>query len=134
MKFSEVERPVHAQNPKQAEPSARTSEPNWVREARAYIGVREIPGKQHNPTILGWAKGLGVKALGIAVNDDETPWCGLFVAHCLKSCGLPTAPIAVRAKAWANYGSALNSPRYGAIAVFGRQGGGHVGLDRKSVV
>ena len=105
-------------------------EPSWLVEARRHVGVREIPGTKHNPTILGWAKRLGRK-LGIAVADDETPWCGTFVAQCMDAVGLPVAPIAVRAKAWAAYGDSLplkSTPPLGAIAVFDRQGGGHVGF------
>ena len=51
----------------------------WIAEARKYIGLAEVPGKNHNPMILNWLHGL--KAWW---KDDETPWCGVFVAHCLR--------------------------------------------------
>ena len=104
------------------------TEPVWYREARKWLGTKEIVGGKHSPTIMGWIKGLGSKTLGIIVNDDETPWCGTFVAHCMKTVGLPTAPIAVRAKSWLTYGRQLNGPRLGCILVFTRTGGGHVGF------
>jgi len=50
-----------------------------VAEARKYIGLAEVPGKNHNPMILNWLHEL--KAWW---KDDETPWCGVFVAHCLR--------------------------------------------------
>lgn len=102
-------------------------DPAWYTEARKWVGLKEYPGSKHNPTIIGWAKRLGNK-LGIVVKDDETPWCGTFVAHCIDTAGLKTAPIAVRAKAWATWGRQLDAPRLGAVLVFTRDGGGHVGF------
>lgn len=102
--------------------------PAWYQEASKWIGTKEIPGAKHSPTIMGWIKNLGSKALGITVTDDETPWCGTFVAYCMKTVGLPTAPVAVRASSWATYGRQLVSPRLGCILVFTRTGGGHVGF------
>lgn len=104
------------------------TEPVWYREAKKWIGLKEYPGAKHNPTILGWAKRLGAKVLGINVTDDETPWCGLFVAHCMDTAGIQSPPIAVRASAWGNWGRLLNGPRLGCVLVFTRQGGGHVGF------
>ncbi|MGW8190171.1 TIGR02594 family protein [Sphingomonas hankookensis] len=105
-----------------------TAEPAWLKAARAKLGTREAPGAANNPTIMGWAKRLGTKALGIAYNADSVPWCGVFVAACMQEAGLPTAPIAVRASAWAGYGISLPRHRLapGAILVFQRPGGGHV--------
>lgn len=104
------------------------AEPTWYTEAKRHVGLREIPGPKHNATILGWAKRMGAKVLGINVVDDETPWCGTFVAHCITSVGLRPAPIAVRAKSWLSWGRELNAPRLGCILVFDREGGGHVGF------
>ncbi|WP_242115532.1 TIGR02594 family protein [Sphingomonas lacusdianchii] len=107
-----------------------TADPAWLKAARAKLGTREAPGPANNPTIMGWAKRLGTKALGIAYNADSVPWCGVFVAACMQEAGLPTAPIAVRASAWANYGQPLAFHGFapGAILVFQRPGGGHVGF------
>lgn len=100
----------------------------WMTYARSLIGVREIAGARHNQTIMGWIKALGAKALGITVTDDETPWCGTFVAHVMQKHKLPLPPIAVRASQWGNWGRKLIGPRYGCILVFTRNGGGHVGF------
>lgn len=97
--------------------------PAWMVEADSNIGVREIPGPTHNPKILGWLARL--KAWW---REDETPWCGTFVAHCILTAGIEPPKEWYRAKAWATWGSRLSPPRYGAILVFDRAGGGHVGF------
>ena len=102
--------------------------PPWMDAARAKIGIRETPGPANNPTIMGWGKRLGARVLGISYADDSaTPWCGLFVAEVMAEAGIPAPPIAVRAKAWATWGEATD-PCEGAVLVFQRPGGGHVGL------
>lgn len=105
-------------------------EPAWLLAARAKLGTREAPGAANNPTIMGWAKRLGTKVLGIAYNADSVPWCGVFVAACLAEDNIPAAPIAVRAKAWATWGLNIRPERIapGAVLVFERPGGGHVGF------
>jgi uncharacterized protein (TIGR02594 family) len=98
------------------------SEPPWLKEARKHMGKAEVPGKKHSPFVLGlW------KALGRPYTDDEVPWCGGFVAYCLRQTmpmiALPKIP--ERALAWNEWGHKC-MPAVGAIAVFGRSGGGHV--------
>jgi uncharacterized protein (TIGR02594 family) len=104
------------------------ADPRWLAYARTLIGVREIPGAKHSSVIMGWIKKLGAKALGIAVRDDETPWCGTFCAHVMQEVGILPPPIAVRASAWGLWGRQLIGPRLGCVLVFVRQGGGHVGF------
>ena len=101
---------------------------DWMTYARSLIGVREIPGARHSETILGWARNLGAKVLGITVKDDETPWCGLFAAHVMDHVGIVPPPIAVRASSWGLWGRKLINPRPGCILTFTREGGGHVGF------
>lgn len=103
-------------------------EADWMTYARTLIGVREIPGSKHSATILGWAKTLGAKVLGINVTDDETPWCGLYVAHVMAKAGIKAPPVAVRASAWSDWGRGLMNPRPGCVLTFKREGGGHVGF------
>lgn len=109
---------------------ATASEPAWLSHARTLIGNREAAGAANNPTIMGWAKKIGTKVLGMVYNADSVPWCGLFVATCLAEDGVAAAPIAVRAKAWATWGSNLAAAKLapGAVLVFERVGGGHVGF------
>lgn len=116
------------------------AEPVWMREARRYLGLREIVGRGSNPTIMSWAKRLGGWVASF-YNDDDIPWCGLalaaWVAITLPEEPLPSNPLG--ALNWRTFGIALSTPALGAILVFSRSGGGHVGLyvgeeDRKSVV
>ena len=102
----------------------------WLRAARGRLGTREAAGTANNATILGWAKRLGTRVLGMIYNADSVPWCGVFVASCLAEDGIAAAPIAVRAMSWADWGLALRPERLapGAVLVFERPGGGHVGF------
>ncbi len=100
---------------------------SWMPLARAKIGVREVPGPGNSPVIMRWAKGLGSKVLGMVYGADSVPWCGLFVAEVMTEAGFKPPPISVRAKAWATWGTAT-SAKEGAVLVFEREGGGHVGF------
>jgi uncharacterized protein (TIGR02594 family) len=106
-------------------PAERPGEPAWLAIARTLIGQREIPGPKHNSWIAkGWAR-LGAGWF----SNDETPWCGFFVAHCIDAVGLPFPGkgLFARAKAWLDWGKP-SKPVLGAVVVFGRAGGGHVGF------
>lgn len=103
----------------------------WIAWAQLQIGTREIVGAKHSPIIMGWVRELGAKALGMQVNDDETPWCGIFAGMVMKKAGLSMPAILVRASQWGragNWGRELIAPRPGCIMVFTRNGGGHVGF------
>lgn len=102
------------------------SEPNWVGVARKYIGTKEIAGPKHNPVILGFAKKIG-GWIASFYTKDEIPWCGLFVGNCMVECGYPVKQDALSAQSWAKYGTHVE-PCLGAIMVFTRSGGGHVGF------
>jgi len=100
----------------------------WFAEAERLMGLREVRGPAHAPAILSWAR-----RLKLAYGADETPWCGLFVAHCVAATlaeePLPANPLAARA--WTRFGRTA-TPRPGAVLVFwrGRRDGwqGHVGF------
>lgn len=105
-------------------------EPEWLQEARKYVGQKEVPGKGSNAWIAGlWGKikmGWLFKQLG---NDDSTaPWCGAFVGAVLLDCGIPAAENGQRARAWLDWGIPLSVPAVGAVVVYERKGGGHVGF------
>lgn len=96
----------------------------WIVEGKKYIGLKEIPGSKHNTTIQKWL--VNLKAWWM---DDETPWCGVFVGHCIKSAGFKIPKYYMRAKAWSeSWGQGLTNPTEGCIVVFDRKGGGHVGF------
>jgi uncharacterized protein (TIGR02594 family) len=101
------------------------TEPRWMQTARKYEGLREVPGPRHNTTILGWLERL--KAWW---RDDETPWCGVYVAHCMREAGFPLPKLWMRASEWATWGANLRASHVapGAVLVFTRKGGGHVGF------
>lgn len=98
----------------------------WMDVANSLKGTKEAPGSVDNPVIIGWAKGLG-GWIGQYYTKDEIPWCGLFVAHCINKVGLPFSQKSLSAREWLNWGVECK-PQYGAVMVFGRDGGGHVGF------
>ena len=100
-----------------------TAEPTWLPIARKYLGTTEIPGKTTHPTIRRWL--IDLKAWW---QDDETPWCGTFVAAVMREAGYPLPKHWYRARDWATWGADLMLPRPGCVVVFERQGGGHVGF------
>lgn len=97
-------------------------EPCWLIEARRHLGVREIPGTNDAPFLRRWQAQLGAPWLG------PSPWCGTFVAYCLRECSVSTPKAWYRAKAYLDWGLVLDTPRVGCIVVYERQGGGHVGF------
>ena len=98
------------------------SRPVWLDIARMDIGVRETLGPNDSPWIRAmWAKLSGMWLLG-------QPWCGGAVAHWFNQCGIASPKAYYRAKAWADWGTALSAPVVGCVVVFTRQGGGHVGF------
>lgn len=99
------------------------SEPAWLIEARKYIGVREIKGVTHNSLIVGWWK--AIKRGGI--KDDETPYCAAYCGAMLEAVGLRSTRFE-SAASYLDWGQPLTKPVVGAIAVFTRPGGNHVGF------
>jgi uncharacterized protein (TIGR02594 family) len=99
------------------------NEPLWLTEARKLIGVREIPGVNHHPAIVQMWR--SIRRSGI--KDDETPWCAAFVGHCLERAGIVSSRFE-SARSYSTWGQPLQAPVVGCIAVFTRQGGGHVGF------
>lgn len=101
--------------------AAPSADPPWIVNARSKIGRKEIVGPSHNSWIAkGWAR------LGAGwYNDDETPWCGFFVADCLNDVGLAYPKNFPAAASFKDYGTACPA-QLGAIGVKARKGGNHV--------
>lgn len=101
----------------------------WLDVARALIGVHEGVGPAVNPEIIDWARQEGGWVERF-YQDDEIPWCGLFVGHCLHKAGLAGPKNPLSALAWADWGQPLDPSALslGAVLVFKRAGGGHVGF------
>lgn len=98
-------------------------DPHWLRNAKRHLGLTEIPGKEHAPKIVRWLRDL--KAWWF---DDETPWCGTYVAAVMRESRLSFPKHWYRAKAWLGWGVKLDRPAFGCVVVFERAGGGHVGF------
>lgn len=98
-----------------------SNSPSWLRTAWMYIGVKEWAGPRHNNVILKW-----LDQLGAWWRDDETPWCGVFVAIVFKNHRIAIPKLYMRAKAWLDWGCSVQVPFLGCIAIIERKGGGHV--------
>ncbi len=97
-----------------AAPEDDGSEPWEV--AMNYIGTREIPGKEHNPKILGW-----LKAIGAAVYNDETAWCSTFVNYCAMVTGRERTG-KLNARSWLEVGEPvpLDKAKKGDVVILWR--------------
>lgn len=98
-------------------------DPAWLVIARKHLGLTEIPGKATHPTIRRWL--IDLKAWW---TDDETPWCGTFVAAVMREAGHALPKHWYRARAWLEWGAPLPRPILGAVVVYARGGAGHVGF------
>lgn len=97
----------------------------WMNTAYSRLGVKETPGPRNNATIMQWAEVTGLRKVYTA---DSIPWCGLFVAFIMAQNGLEPVKDPLWAQNWNKYGTKLSEPAFGAIMVFVRDGGGHVGF------
>lgn len=97
--------------------------PRMLIEALKLFGTLERQGSANNQTILAWAAEIGAAGY----NADSIPWCGLFIGVVAKRSGkaLPVNPL--WARNWSRWGE-MCAPELGAVLVFVRDGGGHVGL------
>lgn len=91
------------------------NEPRWLTIARSYEGVSEIPGPRSSPVIMTWAH-----RLRSWYNDDDVPWCGLFMAAVMDEAGLGYPREYLRARAWLEFGFATPLPLVGSVVVFER--------------
>jgi len=99
--------------------------PRHLMKAIELFGTEEIVGPKHNPVILAWAKETGLDKIYVS---DETPWCGLFVATCLKRAGREIVATPLWALSWNKWGVEVKQPMLGDVLTFTRTGGGHVGF------
>lgn len=102
---------------------APNTDPRWVTTARTYLGAAEIPGPETAPFIRGM-----LLKLGAWWRDDATPWCGTFVAACLRESGIEIPKHWYRARAYLDWGVPLAAPCMGCIVVYARGASGHVGF------
>lgn len=104
----------------------------WIDRARQYLGLQEDTRRlHHNEQLLDMLESMG-SFNGEARawwDDDETPWCGLFVGYALGLSQRYVVKEWYRASAWGDsLMTSLPRPAYGCIVTFTRNGGGHVGF------
>lgn len=97
-------------------------EPQWLSIARRDIGNSETLGPNDSPFIRSMLERLSALWL------RGQPWCGGAVANWISQCGLGLPKNWFRAKAWLEWGVILSGPCVGAVVVFERERGGHVGF------
>lgn len=84
--------------------------------AQANIGVREIPGKNHNPLIVRW-----LRSLASWISDDETAWCAAFVNEMAREAGYESTG-KLNARSFLNIGRVIpeDEAQRGDVAVLWR--------------
>lgn len=103
------------------------SEPLLLRIAGLCLGITEVPGRGSNPVIMRWAKDIGAPAFV----DDAVAWCAVTMNRWVMACLYPLSGAGydlLRAKSFETWGQALAAPALGAVLVFSRPEGAHVGL------
>src|SRR6185369_2193958 len=65
----------------------------WLATMRELAGVKEYPGGETNPTILGWARFIAgaypeMADYAALYRSDDISWCGLTTAYCLAKNGI----------------------------------------------
>lgn len=103
------------------------SEVKWLQIARSDLGIEEIAGPKANPRIMQYYRAAGANW----AKDDAVPWCGAAMAAWVSSAGYPVPAEAARARAWLDWGTPLEQPRKGAVAILKRgsdPNAGHVCL------
>lgn len=101
--------------------------PRLLVEFLKLYGTAEQPGAGSNPSILSWAKAVG---LAHVYKSDATAWCGLAMAYAALQAGWDAAPRgnALWARNWMFWGTPAPVAALGDVLVFSRGKGGHVGV------
>lgn len=98
----------------------------WMEIAWSQVGVSETPGPRATSEIVGFFRDAGHPE----VVSDETAWCAAFACACLERDGI-ASPRSLMARSFLTFGTGIDTPRIGAIAVFKRGSdptAGHVGF------
>jgi uncharacterized protein (TIGR02594 family) len=87
----------------------------WMDEAWRQEGQKEISGAAANPEIVAFFRDAGHGE----VQSDEVAWCAAFACACLERAEI-RSPRTLHARDFLAYGTPIDQPRFGAIAVFDR--------------
>jgi len=101
-------------------------QPQWLAEAWAELGQREVSGGADNPRIAALFRDAGQPT----PLHDEVAWCAAFVGACLERAGL-TSTRSLMARSYLRWGAPLEEGRFGTVAVLSRgsdPNAGHVGF------
>lgn len=100
---------------------------NLLETALSQFGVKEIPGKNHNPVIVQYSHDIGYGG----IIDDETAWCSIFMNWCALKAGLERSK-KLNARSWLNFGEEIKDAMTGDVVIYwrGEKDGwkGHVGV------
>lgn len=102
--------------------------PRLLKEFLAIYGTAEKPGPGSNPSILAWARAVGLERIYLS---DETAWCGLAMAYVALQAGWDASPAGngLWARNWLQWGAPSEIPMLGDVLVFSRgRNLGHVGV------
>lgn len=98
-----------------------------IKVAAGELGIHEIHGEVDNQRIVQYAQEVGLSW----INDDETPWCSIFVNWVAKQAGFEQSESA-SARSWLKVGFSIDHPEPGDVVVFWRDHPdsvkGHVGF------
>lgn len=86
----------------------------WMPPAWAELGVKETPGPSATPRVLEY-----LRIANIATSDDAVPWCSGFANWTMAQAQIQGTKSAA-ARSWLAWGVPIDSPVYGAVAVFSR--------------
>lgn len=111
----------------------QAGDPPWVTVARAEMvrGVSETPDSKNTTDIKVYLRTAGLDDL-----TGDTPWCGAFLAFCMKTCGIKEVADSVKQGAalaswWETWGQDVAAPYpVGTVVVLNDANGtaAHVGL------
>lgn len=105
---------------------AREPGPRILTEFIRVYGTAEVPGPQSNPSILSWARKVGLEK---TYRSDATAWCGLAMGYVALQAGWEPPLNLLWARNWLNFGTPVNTPMLGDVLVFSRgRVNGHVAL------
>jgi uncharacterized protein (TIGR02594 family) len=105
---------------------AMQDQPPWLAAAWRELGQKEIAGGADNARIVGYFREAG----HAAIKDDETAWCAAFLGAMLERVGRRSTR-SLRARSYVTWGTGIETPRLGAVAVLTRGSDpalGHVGF------
>lgn len=96
--------------------AARASDPAWLKEAFACLGMREARGAVSNPEVV---RMFAESAHPEVRNSRTTPWCAAFIGATLARAGLPNTG-QLTARSYLKYGKPAPDPVRGDIAIMWR--------------